>query len=127
MFEAEPALLHERSSLQYEPPTYLQGWPTGQPLIDRLRIPRGYTVVTDGNGGWNLVTSVWLGVIQNLTEGVDYFLGGHIYEVSDELYASLTSPGPTPAPGSGSGSGGNNTPLDFGQGPFGEGTYGGGS
>jgi hypothetical protein len=77
----------------YTPPTESYGWPTGSLLIDRLSIPRGLTVITDGHGGWYTDAFPYLGDIENLTEGVDYFMGGHVYEIDCTTALSLYNAG----------------------------------
>lgn len=48
-------------------------------------------------------------------EGTDWFIGGHIYDVTDEIAEELEGIGVVPEPSS----------QGFGQGPFGSGPFGG--
>ena len=57
------------------PPTRLEA--SGDPFFGRYRVPVG------------------LGDLDGLVDGEDYFLGGHVYEVSDEVAAELTTAGYT--------------------------------
>lgn len=77
----------------FEPPYIDYGWPTGNRLFDRIQIHRGICVVTDGAGGWQNIEFPWLGLIEDLVDGQDYFLGGHIYAIDADVAASLVAGG----------------------------------
>jgi hypothetical protein len=87
----------------FTPPTTSYPWPTGERLTSRLKVNRGLTVITDGNGGWTTTQFPWMGTLDGLVEGADYFLGGHLYFISDELAASLEAAGFPSIPGYGVG------------------------
>lgn len=83
----------------FTPPTVSWAWPTGSRLLDRLQLPRGISVVTNGQGGWTNEPYPWLGNIENLIEGTDYFLGGHFYQnLAPTVATSLTNAGYTLGP-----------------------------
>lgn len=77
----------------YVTPSTPYPWPTGDRLTSRLNVPRGISVITDGHGGWTTTENPYLGVIRPLTEGVDYFLGGHTYDIDPDVGLSLFSAG----------------------------------
>lgn len=81
--------------LFFEPPYIDYGWPTGNRLFDRIKIHRGICVVTDSAGGWQNIEFPWLGLIETLIDGQDYFLGGHIYPVTQDIANSLITAGYT--------------------------------
>lgn len=77
----------------YTPPAESYGWPTRTRLLDRLAIPRGLSVITDGAGGWYTDAFPPLTTLQNLTEGTDYFVGGHEYFIDCTTAQSLYNHG----------------------------------
>lgn len=77
----------------YETPTTEYPWPTGERLTSRLRIKRGLTVITDGQGGWTTTQFPYQGVLSPLVDGTDYFLGGHQYEIDCDTALSLYNAG----------------------------------
>lgn len=74
----------------FTPPNILQG--SDDPFFGRYLIPVGLSVVKR-NGVFTTVPIPWLGEIHDLTEGVDYFLGGRTYVVDDAVGAALFSAG----------------------------------
>ena len=62
------------------------------PLFSRYTTTTGVSVVKV-DGTYTTVPYPWLGTIADLTEGVDYFLGGHIYEVSESVASALAADG----------------------------------
>lgn len=62
--------------------------------------------------------------LAELTEGVDYFIGGYTYEITEAVAADLTAAGFTVDSTGGGGGGGTTDPAGFGEGAFGAGTYG---
>lgn len=77
----------------FTPPTVRYAWPTGDRLIDRIQLNRGVSIITDGAGGWITNEVPFLGDIEDLVEGRDYFMGGHVYDIDDATAAALTAAG----------------------------------
>ncbi|HKN44293.1 MAG TPA: hypothetical protein VJW23_10235 [Propionibacteriaceae bacterium] len=75
----------------FEPPTVMQSVP-GDRLFSRYGVPVGQSVVKK-NGVFVLDPFPWLGDLTGLVAGTDYFLGGHIYEVTTEVASALTAAG----------------------------------
>lgn len=75
----------------FEPPTLKQRQP-GDRLFSRYGVQVGQSVVKK-NGTFVTDPFPWLGDLQGLTEGVDYFLGGHMYVVSSEVATALQADG----------------------------------
>lgn len=97
----------------FTPPTQRQGVRRGDPLFDRYTVPVGLSVVKV-NGTFTTQPYPWLGDLEGLTEGVDYFLGGHgPYVISNEIATELEVAGFAPV-----------TP-GYGEGAYGFGLYGG--
>lgn len=63
-------------------------------LFSRYRIMVGQSVVKK-NGHYVTTPFPWLGEIADLTEGIDYFLGGRDYTVSSAVAAALAADGYT--------------------------------
>lgn len=97
--------------ITFTPPVVMQG--SSDPFFGRYTIPVGQSVVKM-NGTFVLMPYPWLGDLEGKTDGVDYFLGGHLYEVSDEIGAVLEGDGFT-----------INAFPGFGQGEYGAGPSGG--
>lgn len=76
----------------FTPPTELQS--SDDILFGRYSIPVGQSVVKV-SGTYRTIPYPWLGEIADLTEGVDYFLGGRTYEVTDAVATALQSDGYT--------------------------------
>ena len=74
----------------FEPPTQLQG--CDDIFWGRYSIPVGQSVVMR-DGHYRTTPTPWIGELDGLVDGVDYFLGGHIYEVSDEVADRLEGDG----------------------------------
>ena len=74
----------------FTPPTRLEA--SSDPFFGRYRIPVGESVVRV-NGTFTTQPYPWLGDLDGLAEGEDYFLGGHEYVVSDEIAAELSAAG----------------------------------
>lgn len=86
-------------------PTQAFQYPTGSPLLDRMKPLRGVTVYTlDGGATWK--QALWpykgdlqqgenasTGVATTMKEGVDYFLGGHTYTITSAQATVLTTAG----------------------------------
>lgn len=63
-------------------------------LVARYKLARGETVINYGDGkGWQTVRFPWNGDLTNLTDGVDYFLGGHTYTITTAQATDLTNAG----------------------------------
>jgi len=75
----------------FRPPTVQQGVP-GDVLFSRFGSAVGQSVVRK-NGVLTLNPFPWLGDLTGLTEGTDYFLGGHEYVVSTAIANELTAAG----------------------------------
>jgi hypothetical protein len=94
----------------FEPPTLKQRQP-GDRLFSRYGVQVGQSVVKK-NGTFVTDPYPWLGDLQGLTDGIDYFLGGHVYTVTDAIGTELEAAGFTLSfPG-------------YGQGAYGHGPYG---
>lgn len=94
----------------FTPPTVKQSV-GGDRLFSRFGTQVGQSVVRVG-GTFQLVPFPWLGDITDLEPGVDYFLGGREYVVSEAIATELEVAGfVVSAPG-------------FGSGAFGYGLYG---
>jgi hypothetical protein len=76
----------------FTPPTELQS--SDDILFGRYSIPVGQSVVKV-DGTYRTTPYPWLGEIADLTEGVDYFLGGRTYEVTDAVATALQADGYT--------------------------------
>ena len=76
----------------FTPPTVKQG--SSDYFFGRYSIPVGQSVVKK-NGHYATTPYPWIGDLAGLTEGTDYFLGGHEYVVSDTVAAALQADGYT--------------------------------
>ena len=76
----------------FTPPTRQES--SSDSFFGRYSVPVGESVVKV-NGTYTTVPYPWLGDIADLEAGVDYFLGGHQYVISDETAAALTADGYT--------------------------------
>lgn len=74
----------------FNPPTRMEG--SSDFFFGRYSVPVGESVVKV-NGTYTVTPYPWLGDIADLTDGEDYFLGGHVYTVSDEIAAALVADG----------------------------------
>lgn len=77
----------------FTPPTQPEAMP-GHPLLSRYSIEVGMSVVKV-NGTYQTIPYPWLGMIQDLTEGVDWFGGGRTHTISDEVADALEADGYT--------------------------------
>lgn len=105
----------------FTPPTHEQPMRTNVRPLNYYRLTHAQSIVRI-NGTF---TPVWVPSFDLLTDlepGVDYFRGGFVYEVSDEVAADLTAqgyevlerpPGPVPI-----------DPPGYGHGRYGNGRYG---
>lgn len=85
----------------FTPPTVKEG--SSDPFFGRYKIPVGQSVVKR-NGTYQTTPYPALVELAPLTEGVDYFLGGRTYDISEPVSAALEVDGYTVfAPGFGSG------------------------
>ena len=77
---------------------------SGDRFWSRYGVPVGQSVVKV-DGTYVLMPLPWQGDIQDLTEGVDYFLGGRTYVITDDTAAALNADGftTTSDPGFGDG------------------------
>lgn len=75
----------------FTPPTVKQPVGTG-PLLSRYSIDVGQSVVKY-NGAFTLMPFPWKGHLDGLTEGVDYFMGGRTYDITDPVAAELEADG----------------------------------
>lgn len=78
----------------FSPPTQQQSVARGDRLFDRYTMPVGLSVVKV-NGTFTTQPFPWLGDLDGLTEGVDWFQGGRTYIVSNDVAAELTAAGYT--------------------------------
>lgn len=62
------------------------------PLFGRFGVQVGLSVVWNG-AAFAVTPYPWLGEIADLVDGETYFLGGHIYEVSDDVAERLVNDG----------------------------------
>lgn len=86
---------------QFTPPTVLQS--SSDPFWGRYSIPVGQSVVKV-SGTYTLMPFPWIGDLEGLTDGTDYFLGGRTYDVTEAVATALEVDGFTvAAPGFGSG------------------------
>ena len=76
----------------FVPPTRSES--SSDSFFGRYSIPVGESVVRV-NGTFTTTPYPWLGDLDGLAEGEDYFLGGHEYVVSDEIAAELSAAGYT--------------------------------
>jgi len=122
----------------FNPPTQPTSVGPGYGMWSRYSIDVGQSVVRVG--GVLILHPYPLNTeIESLVEGVDYFIGGHVYDVSDETAAELTAAGfilgedtgEEDSDGFGEGGFGtgpfgdpNPDAPGFGEGEFGEGGYG---
>ena len=74
----------------FTPPTRLES--SSDSFFGRYSVPVGESVVRV-NGTFTRQPYPWLGDLDGLVAGEDYFLGGHQYVVSDEIAAELTAAG----------------------------------
>ena len=94
---------------QFIPPTRLES--SSDSFFGRYSVPVGESVVRV-NGTFTTQPYPWLGDLADLTDGEDYFLGGHEYTVSDEVADALEADGFT------------TLDIGFGEGPYGAGPFG---
>lgn len=94
----------------FTPPTRLEA--SSDHFFGRYSIPVGQSVVRV-NGTFITQPYPWLGDLADLTDGVDYFLGGHEYVIDDAIAAELEAAGFTTIPDAG-----------YGVGPYGEQGFG---
>ena len=74
----------------FTPPTVLQS--SSDPFWGRYSIPVGQSVVRVIDT-FTLMPYPWIGDLEGLTEGTDYFLGGRTYVVSTDIADDLTADG----------------------------------
>lgn len=74
----------------FTPPTRLES--SSDPFFGRYSIPVGESVVRV-NGTFTTQPYPWLGDIAGLVDGLDYFLGGHEYIVTEAVAAELNAAG----------------------------------
>jgi hypothetical protein len=94
----------------FTPPTVNES--SSDHFFGRYSVPVGQSVVRT-DGVFQTTPYPWLGDLDGLTDGTDYFLGGHIYTITDEVAAELIAAGYDVDDASG-----------FGLGPFGIGEFG---
>lgn len=95
----------------FTPPTIKQSV-GGDRLFSRYGVQVGQSVVKT-NDTYVLTPFPWLGDITDLTEGVDYFLGGRTYVISDAVGSALEADGFTVV-----------ADLGYGEAPYGTQGYG---
>jgi hypothetical protein len=76
----------------FEPPTVEEG--STDPFFGRFPTTVGQTVIKV-DGTYTTRPYPWLGELDGLVEGVDYFLGGHVYTVSQTIADALAADGYT--------------------------------
>ena len=96
----------------FTPPTVEQPVDPNHRLLCRYSIQVGQSVVKF-DGVYTLTPYPWIGDLEGKTEGVDYFLGGRTYQVSDDIADALEADGFTTTIG-----------LGYGEGQYGDGDYG---
>lgn len=72
----------------FTPPTTRQPLDPHDRLFRRYFLEVGQSVVRR-DGIYQLTPFPWIGELEDLTEGVDYFMGGRTYTVSDDVAAAL--------------------------------------
>lgn len=87
----------------FTPPTVKQSI-SGDRLFSRFGMQVGQSVVKR-DGTYQLTPYPWLGEIADLEDGVDYFLGGHRYQVPEDIATALEGDGFTVVRGEGYGEG----------------------
>jgi hypothetical protein len=95
----------------FEPPKVDGACSADDILFSRYTIPVGQSLVKV-DGHFVLTPYPWLGEIADLEEGVEWFQGGRIYDVDDATFLALAGDGFVSV-------------LGYGEGPYGEGFYGG--
>lgn len=103
----------------FTPPVVYEG--SSDYFWGRYTIPVGQSVV-EVDGTFRVMPYPWLGTISPLTEGVEYFLGGRTYDITDAVALALVADGFTVIGAPGDPGGGT---FAYGDGPYGEGPYGG--
>ena len=81
----------------FTPPTVRRAaeWAANHPLIGRIKIPVGITVLKSPSGGYTAVENP---STQDIDAAAITYLGGHTYTVSDAEAADLTAAGYEVAP-----------------------------
>lgn len=64
-------------------------------FFGRYKVKVGVTLIKR-DGHYEEIQYPWLGELASLTNGEDYFLGGHIYEISEALAEDLAADGYAP-------------------------------
>lgn len=77
----------------FTPPTVNEA-AGGDRLFSRYTIPVGQTVIKV-DGEYVVSPYPWIGDLEGLTDGVDYFLGGHVYTVDNTVANELMEAGYT--------------------------------
>lgn len=95
----------------FTPPVHQESV-SGDRLFARFTMPTGASVVRVG-GVFRTQPYPWIGDLDGLTEGVDWFQGGRTYEIDDALAAELSAAGFTV------------DPLNYSDGRFSYGPFGG--
>lgn len=95
----------------FTPPTVRQSMP-GDRLFSRYGVEVGQSVLLR-DGHYALTPFPWQGEIAGKTEGIDYFLGGHEYVVTDDVAEALSADGFDVTPSAG-----------YGEAPYGSDGYG---
>lgn len=79
--------------LTFEPPTVNDRViKDNGPLFERYAIPVGQSVVKV-DGVYEVSPFPWIGELVDTVEGIDYFLGGHVYRVSGAVAEDLQAAG----------------------------------
>ena len=97
----------------FTPPTVSQSLDPGDRLFCRYHLQVGQSVLLR-DGTYETTVFPWIGELEGLTEGVEYFLGGRTYEITDATADALEADGYTTDRTAGYGEGG------FGEGGFGQ-------
>lgn len=76
----------------FTPPTVKQRMHATHPLLSRYSIDVGQSVVLR-DGAYQLTPFPWIGELEGLTEGTDYFMGGRTYVITSDIADALEGDG----------------------------------
>lgn len=77
----------------YRPPVASEGWTHQKPFC-YYNADKGISVIKR-DGEWATTRVLDHYEIDDLTEGVDYFVGGYVYDIDSTLFAELAAAGLT--------------------------------
>jgi hypothetical protein len=76
----------------YSPPTHEEGIRSPERILRYYRLTTANSIVKV-NGTFTSVRTPSAELLANLTEGVDYFRGGYVYDLDPALVTELTNAG----------------------------------